>query len=101
NYNLRNLEQRYQEWQEHQQTVVRTILNSLIDFPTTVLQDPNTVRTKEHPSGATNRQSTSTTRRDPSGFEFIDAKVRNCSLCKQARHNIMPILVQVEVVLNK
>ncbi|CAG8446966.1 15899_t:CDS:2 [Dentiscutata heterogama] len=51
------------------------------------LREPQVVRTKGHPSGAQNWQLTSLTTRDPSGFELVDNKVRQYSICKQPGHN--------------
>ncbi|CAG8802732.1 4770_t:CDS:1 [Cetraspora pellucida] len=84
---LQNLEQKYHEWLEHQQVVARNALNDMIDSPLVSLQNPHVVRTKGHPFGAPNRQPANTTRRDSSGFEFVDYKARQCSICKQLDHN--------------
>ncbi|CAG8759442.1 2672_t:CDS:2 [Cetraspora pellucida] len=84
---LQNLEERYQEWSEHQRVAARETLNNMIDSPIMALRDPQVVRTKGHPSDASNHRPTNTTKRDPFGFEFVDHKTRQCSLCKQPRHN--------------
>ncbi|CAG8489267.1 9513_t:CDS:2 [Cetraspora pellucida] len=84
---LQNLEQRYHEWPEHQQAVARNTLNDMIDSPLVPLQNPHVVCTKGRPSGAPNRQPANTTRQDPSGFEFVDHKARQCSIYKQSGHN--------------
>ena len=34
-----------------------------------------------------NKKQTSSTRRDPSGFELMDQRVRKCTLCNQPGHN--------------
>ncbi|CAG8764180.1 942_t:CDS:2, partial [Cetraspora pellucida] len=49
---------------------IREILNNMIDSSIMALQDPQVVYTKGHSSDALNYQSTNTTRRDPSEFEF-------------------------------
>ncbi|CAG8606737.1 6636_t:CDS:1, partial [Dentiscutata heterogama] len=51
------------------------------------LQNPQVVRTKGHPPGAPNNQQTNTTRREPSGFEFVEPRTKQCSICKQSGHN--------------
>ncbi|CAG8454513.1 1663_t:CDS:2 [Dentiscutata heterogama] len=84
---LQNLEQKYQEWPEHQQTEARKALNNIIDSPLITLQNPQVVRTKGRPFGAQNWQPTSSTTRDFSGFELVDNKVRQYSICKQSGHN--------------
>ncbi|CAG8676848.1 11903_t:CDS:2, partial [Ambispora gerdemannii] len=65
---LSDLQERYQEWPEFQQSAIRTTLNSMINTPAMVLQNPKVVSTKGRPSGTTNHQGTNSTRRDPSGF---------------------------------
>ncbi|CAG8711484.1 8912_t:CDS:1, partial [Cetraspora pellucida] len=77
---LQNLEERYQEWPEHQRAAARETLNNMIDSPIMALRDPQVINTKGRPSDAPNRQPTNTTRRDPSGFEFVDHRTRQCSL---------------------
>ncbi|CAG8487135.1 7322_t:CDS:2 [Cetraspora pellucida] len=84
---LQILERRYHEWSEHQQIAICKTLNNIIDASLTVLQNPQVVRTKGCPSGAPNRQQTNTTRRDPSGFELVEHKVRQYSCCNQPGHN--------------
>ncbi|CAG8497947.1 8419_t:CDS:2 [Scutellospora calospora] len=83
---LQDLQQRYQEWPEFQQSVAREILKNMIEMPLITLQNPNVVRTKRRPPGAPNRQ-TNSTKRDLSGFELVDYKVRHCTLCLQPGHN--------------
>ncbi|CAG8801499.1 15180_t:CDS:1, partial [Dentiscutata erythropus] len=51
---LSNLEQRYNEWPEHQQAVVRETLNDMINSPSIVLQNPNVVYAKGRSTSATN-----------------------------------------------
>ncbi|CAG8756463.1 10541_t:CDS:2, partial [Gigaspora margarita] len=84
---LQNLEQSYNEWLEHQQAVARETLNDMINSPSIALQNPNIVYTKGCPTGATNKQSSNSTRRDLSGFELVEQNVRQCSLCRQPGHN--------------
>ncbi|CAG8499166.1 3988_t:CDS:2, partial [Cetraspora pellucida] len=84
---LQNLEQRYNEWLEHQQAATRKMLNDMINSSSIVLQNPNIICTKECPLGATNNQPSTSTRRDPSGFESVEQNVRQCSLCRQPGHN--------------
>ena len=59
----------------------------MINAPIMALQNPKIALTKGRPSGATNKRSTSSTKRDPSGFEFVEQKVRQCTLCHQSGHN--------------
>ena len=59
----------------------------MISVPIMALQNPKIVPTKGRPSGATNKQSASSTKRDSSGFEFVEQKVRQCTLCHQPGHN--------------
>ena len=59
----------------------------MINAPLMVLQNPTVAPTKGRPSGATNKRSINSTRRDPSGFEFVDQKARQCTLCRQPGHN--------------
>ncbi|CAG8662405.1 19462_t:CDS:2 [Cetraspora pellucida] len=89
---------RYHEWPEHQQVVVRNILNDIIDSPLVPLQNPHLVHTKGHPSGAPNRQPANTTRWDPSGFEFVAIKQDNVVFVNN--WVTMLILVQIEIQNN-
>ena len=59
----------------------------MVNTPFMILQNPKVISTKERPSGTTNKWSTNLTRRDPSGFEFIDQRGRKCTLCNQPGHN--------------
>ncbi|CAG8585403.1 711_t:CDS:2, partial [Dentiscutata heterogama] len=63
-----------QKWPEHQFTEARKALNDMIDSPLITLQNSQVVHNKRCPSGAQNQQPTSSTTRDPSGFELIDNK---------------------------
>ncbi|CAG8690044.1 5805_t:CDS:1, partial [Cetraspora pellucida] len=91
---LQILKQRYHEWPEHQQIAVYKTLNDIIDASLTVLQNLQVVRTKRHPSGAPNWQQTNTTKRDPSGFELVEHKVRQCNHYNQPSHNARTCLTR-------
>ncbi|CAG8700419.1 5016_t:CDS:2, partial [Cetraspora pellucida] len=69
---LQALQERYKEWPEHQQATAREKLNSIINTSTTVLQNPQVVRTRGRPPGSSNRRTDNSTRRDPSGFELME-----------------------------
>ncbi|CAG8834168.1 25515_t:CDS:2, partial [Gigaspora margarita] len=71
---LQDLQQRYQEWTAFQQSVIQNSLKDMINTPLITLQNPNMVSTKGCPSNTTNCQQTNSTRRDPSGFEYIEYK---------------------------
>ncbi|CAG8458404.1 9522_t:CDS:2 [Cetraspora pellucida] len=73
---LQTLQEKYEEWPEHQQSAAREKLNNLINTPLTVLQNPQIVRTRGRPAGASNRRKNNSTRRDPSGFELVECKIR-------------------------
>ncbi|CAG8503200.1 12601_t:CDS:2 [Cetraspora pellucida] len=83
---LQTLQEKYEEWPEHQQVAVREKLNNMINTPLTTLQNPQVVRTRGRPPGALNRRTNNSTRRDPSGFELVDRRVRRCTHCKQPGH---------------
>ncbi|CAG8761600.1 15595_t:CDS:2, partial [Funneliformis caledonium] len=68
---LRNLQKRYQEWPKFQQVAAHVILDNMINAPLMVLQNPKVIPTRGRPSGTTNKRSTNSTKRDPSGFEFV------------------------------
>ncbi|CAG8821437.1 2829_t:CDS:2, partial [Cetraspora pellucida] len=59
---------KYQNWPEHQQAVTRESLNNMINIPVIVLQNPQIIHTRGHPTGSSNHRQMSSTRRDPSGF---------------------------------
>ncbi|CAG8665984.1 9525_t:CDS:1, partial [Dentiscutata heterogama] len=71
---LQALQERYEEWPEHQQATAREKLNSIINTSTTVLQNPQVVRTRGRPPGSSNRRTDNSTRRDPSGFELMERR---------------------------
>src|SRR5947209_7447922 len=83
---LQNLQKRYQEWPKFQQVTAHATLDEMINAPLMVLQNPNVVPTKGRSSGATNKRSTNSIRRDPSGFELVDQRVRKCTVCHQPGH---------------
>ena len=72
-----SLQEKYQEW-------AQATLDNMINAPIMILQNPTVSPT---PSGATNKRSINSTRRDPSGFEFIDQEARKCTFCNQPGHN--------------
>ncbi|CAB4388322.1 unnamed protein product [Rhizophagus irregularis] len=84
---LQNLQEKYQEWPEFQQKAAQETLNNMFNAPIMVLQNPKVVSTKGRPSGATNKRSNTSTRRDPSGFELVEQRVRKCTHCHQSGHN--------------
>ena len=59
----------------------------MINVTIMVLQNPTVSPTKGRPSGATNKRSIDSTRRDPSGFVLVDQRVRQCTICYQPGHN--------------
>ncbi|CAG8725392.1 4072_t:CDS:2, partial [Acaulospora morrowiae] len=71
---LQDLKNRYQNWPEYQQVAVQKSISDIINTPSVILQNPQIIRTKGHPSGSSNNRSTNSTKRDPSGFEFIECK---------------------------
>ncbi|CAG8731033.1 15581_t:CDS:2 [Gigaspora margarita] len=71
---LKNLEQSYQEWPEHQQAKARKALNDIIDNPQITLQDLQIVHTKGYSPSAQNCQPTSIARRDPFGLSWSIVK---------------------------
>jgi len=52
----------------------------MINAPLMVLQNPNVVPTRGHPSGAANKRSTNSTKRVYFRFELADQRVRKCTL---------------------
>lgn len=63
---------------------------TLRDGPQFTVKDPPRAKSKGRPSGALNR-APSTTRRDPSGFEFVEGSAhmkRKCGVCKRFGHNM-------------
>ncbi|CAG8626820.1 5737_t:CDS:2 [Cetraspora pellucida] len=74
------------QFEEHQ-AATREMLNDMINSSSIVLQNPNIVHTKGHPLDATNNQPSTSTRRDPSGFESVEQNVKQCSFCRQPGHN--------------
>ena len=77
-----SLQEKYQEW-------AQATLDNMINAPIMVLQNPLCLLQKDagRPSGATNKRSINSTRRDPSGFEFVDQRARKCALYHQPEHN--------------
>lgn len=89
---LGQLSHRYVEMAPHQQMAVRKNLQEMLYFPSNLLQSPvRQERTRGRPSRATNRRTneTSSTRREPSGFELVQtgSADRRCGLCRQSGHN--------------
>lgn len=84
---LQNLQEKYQEWPKPQQVAAQVTLDNMINAPLMILQNPNIVHTKGRPSGATNKRSINSTKRDSSGFELMNQSVRKCTLCHQPGHN--------------
>ncbi|CAG8663420.1 765_t:CDS:2, partial [Ambispora gerdemannii] len=85
---LQNLQERYKEWPEYQQVTTRVTLNNMINTPLLILQNPQIVHTRGRPVGTSNHRQTNSTKRDSSGFELVDRRIRQCTLCKQPGHNI-------------
>ena len=75
-----SLQEKYQEW-------AQATLDNMINAPIMLLQNPTVSSTKGRPSGATNKRSINSTRRDPSGFVLVDQSVRQCTICYQPGHN--------------
>ena len=75
---------KYQEWPKSQQVVAQKTLDNLINVPLMVLQNPNVIHTKGCP---TNKRSNNSTKRDPSEFELVERRVRQCTTCHQPGHN--------------
>ncbi|CAG8599211.1 6757_t:CDS:2 [Cetraspora pellucida] len=73
---LQTLQEKYEEWPEHQQSAAQEKLNNLINTLLTVLQNPQIVRTRGKPASASNHQKNDSTRRDPSGFELVEHKIK-------------------------
>jgi len=68
-----------------QQLVLQQITN-LMEAPITQIQEPVTQRTRGRPPGTSNRPESST-RRDPSAFELVEANQRRCGACGGVGHN--------------
>jgi hypothetical protein len=79
----------YQQWPLHQQIQVRQRIDELASGTLPPVNNPNITRQRGRPVGARNRQhNTSSTRRDPSGFELVERPARLCGRCRQPGHNI-------------
>ncbi|CAG8641369.1 14763_t:CDS:2, partial [Dentiscutata erythropus] len=51
------------------------------------LQNTNVISTKGHPLEASSHQQTNSTKKDFSGFELVEPKVKHCTICRQPEHN--------------
>ncbi|CAG8524374.1 9504_t:CDS:2, partial [Cetraspora pellucida] len=69
---LQTLQERYEEWPEHQQATAYKKLNSIINISTAVLQNSQVVYTKERPSGFSNHRTDNLTKRNLFRFELIE-----------------------------
>jgi hypothetical protein len=83
---LQFLTQQYQFWPPHQQAAARTQLEELSSAPPDVLENPAISRSRGRPVGARNR-SEGSMQRDPSAFELVERRPRQCGICRQAGHN--------------
>jgi hypothetical protein len=86
---VQRLMNQYQQWPLHQQIQVRQRIDELASGTLPPVNNPNITRQRGRPVGARNRQhNTSSTRRDPSGFELVERPARLCGRCRQPGHNI-------------
>ena len=70
---LEELRTKYQEWPASKKVTARQRIKELLN-QFDVLFEPNTRRPKGRPPKSNNkRKAVSSTRRDPSGFEFVEA----------------------------
>ncbi|CAG8445646.1 22348_t:CDS:2 [Gigaspora rosea] len=81
---LQSFSDMYQVWSPHQQIAIQSQLEELVNTPPVALQDPVTSKPRGRPVGARNKR---TTQRDPSAFEHIEKRSRQCGTCHQAGHN--------------
>ena len=83
---LQSFAQQYQFWPPHQQAAARTQLEELSSAPPDVLGNPEVSRPRGRPVGARN-QSEGSMQRDPSAFELVERRPRQCGICCQTGHN--------------
>lgn len=83
---LEKLQKKYVEWPLTQQELVQNKISELVDGHNAFLHEPLIQPHKGRPTGSKNKKNTSTTRLDPSAFEFL-VKIRKCSLCKDHNHD--------------
>nr|CAG8652006.1 14323_t:CDS:1 [Entrophospora candida] len=83
---LQSFAQQYQFWPPHQQAAARTQLEELSSAPPDVLGNPEVSRPRGRPVGARN-QSEGSMQRDPSAFELVERRPRQCGICRQTGHN--------------
>ncbi|CAJ0638733.1 16569_t:CDS:2 [Entrophospora sp. SA101] len=83
---LQSFAQQYQFWPPHQQAAACTQLEELSSAPPDVLGNPEVSRPRGRPVGARN-QSEGSMQRDPSAFELVERRPRQCGICCQTGHN--------------
>ncbi|CAG8855693.1 18658_t:CDS:2, partial [Gigaspora margarita] len=81
-----SLTERYQFWPPHQQASIYSQIEELVDTPPIVLENPITKKPRGRPVGAGNKNKR-TTQRDPSAFEHVEKRSRQCGTCHQPGHN--------------
>jgi hypothetical protein len=73
------------------QEEMREGLEEVLEVPRTAIQNPLVVRTRGRPPGATNRNTSLSTQRNPSGFEVVTVELeraqRRCGKCGEPGHN--------------
>ncbi|KAF7120003.1 hypothetical protein RHSIM_Rhsim13G0144200 [Rhododendron simsii] len=83
---VHELENKYQEWPASQRECVQERISQLISPSLPLVIEPNILPHKERPSGSKKVKESSSTRRNASKFEIVDA-TRKCSICKGVGHN--------------
>ncbi|KAI9922607.1 hypothetical protein PsorP6_000404 [Peronosclerospora sorghi] len=83
---MASLTMRYDDMGAYQQAMLRLALENLDSPHAFVMRNPVVARTRGRPSGSHN----SSTKRDPSLFEHVEANIlkkRRCGVCKAEGHN--------------
>ncbi|XP_077252639.1 PKS-NRPS hybrid synthetase cheA-like [Tasmannia lanceolata] len=81
-----NLQDKYRKWPSSQQEIVLNQLSQVVNSSTPMLHEPNVQNPRGRPPTSKSRKTISSTRRDPSSFEIVEA-TRRCSICKGVGHN--------------
>ncbi|XP_077225508.1 uncharacterized protein LOC143858685 [Tasmannia lanceolata] len=83
---IENLQDEYPKWPSAQQEIVLNQLSQVVNTSTPILHEPNVQNPRGRPPTSKRRKTISSTRREPSSFEIVEAP-RKCSICKGVGHN--------------